>query len=201
MRKWMAGVGAISVAFALCLPATAAPQGKRRKKAPAPITAPIPITADGHISADPAVAPGSGEKIVKVDVKGNLKIDREAILEKIGSKPGASLDDEQVRKDIVAIHKLGYFDEIKVDMDAGTLTYTVKERPAINRIIFFGNDQISTDDLKGVLSIKTYDIYDENLVRESVRKLQKHYEDKGYYLAIGYSSSHIVNISFTPPVT
>ncbi|MGZ3656262.1 MAG: outer membrane protein assembly factor BamA [Bdellovibrionota bacterium] len=186
MRKWMAGVGAISVAFALCLPAAAAPH--RRGKKSAPVTSPIPLNADGSVSADPAVSKGSGEKILKVDVKGNLKIDREAILEKIGSKAGDSLDDEQVRKDIVAIHKLGYFDEIKVDMDGGTLTYIVKERPAINRIIFFGNDQISTDDLKGVLSIKTYDIYDENLVRESVRKLQKHYEDKGYYLAkIDYS--------------
>jgi outer membrane protein insertion porin family len=130
----------------------------------------------------------TGEKVDKIDVKGNLKIDREAILEKIGSKAGQPLDEEQVRKDIVAIHKLGYFDDIKVDLDNGVLTFTVKERPAINRIIFFGNDQVSTDDLKNNLSIKTYDIYDENLVRESVRKLQKYYEDKGFYLAkIDYS--------------
>jgi len=130
----------------------------------------------------------SGEKVQKVDVRGNQKIDREAIIEKIGTKAGDSLDEEQVRKDIVSIHKLGYFDEIKVDLEGGTLFFTVKERPAINRIIFFGNDQISTDDLKGVLTVKTYDIYDENLVRESVRKLQKHYEDKGYYLAkVDYS--------------
>ena len=38
-------------------------------------------------------------------------LDREAIIEKIGTKAGDTLDEEQVRKDIVAIHKLGYFDE------------------------------------------------------------------------------------------
>lgn len=189
MRKWSVGV----MAAVLCLStvAYAAPKAKHPKKAPT--TAPIPIDASGKPiqevpSPDGANNALSGEKITKVDVKGNLKIDRDAILDKIGSKAGQNVDDEQVRKDIVAIHKLGYFDDIKVDMDGGTLTYTVKERPAINRIIFFGNDQISTDDLKGVLTLKTYDIYDENLVRESVRKLQKHYEDKGYYLAkIDYS--------------
>lgn len=128
------------------------------------------------------------ERIQAIDVRGNLKIDREAILEKVGSKAGDILSDAQVRKDIESIHKLGYFDNIQADFENGTLRFMVKERPAIYRIIFFGNEQISTDDLKGVLSVKTYDIYDENLVRDSVRKLLKHYEDKGYYLAkVDYS--------------
>lgn len=130
----------------------------------------------------------AAERIQKIEITGNQKIDREAILEKVGSKSGDILSDEQVRKDIESIHKLGYFDSIQADFENGTLRFTVKERPAIYRIVFFGNEQISTDDLKNVLSVKTYDIYDENLVRDSVRKLLKHYEDKGYYLAkIDYS--------------
>ncbi len=121
--------------------------------------------------------------VQKIEIRGNEKIDKEAILEKIGSKPNTALDSEQVKSDINAIHRLGYFDSIQVEFVNGTLIYSVKERPAIYRIVFFGNDQISTDDLKNVLTLKTFDIYDENLVRESVRKLQKHYEDKGYFLA------------------
>jgi len=159
--------------------------GKKLVFAGAIIALAFPYSAQSAPRATPIDSTGSvvGEKVMKIDVRGNQKIDREAILEKIGTKVGDSLDEEQVRKDILSIHRLGYFDEIKVDIEGGTLFYTVKERPAIQRIVFFGNDQISTDDLKNVLTIKTYDIYDENLVRESVRKLQKHYEDKGYYLA------------------
>ncbi len=135
-----------------------------------------------------SVRSAQGETLQKIEIKGNQKIDREAILEKIGSVLGQPLSDDQVRQDIVAIHKLGYFDSIQADFENGSLIFTVKERPAIYRIVFFGNDQISTDDLKGVLTVKTYDIYDENLVRESVRKLSKHYEDKGFYLAkVSYS--------------
>jgi outer membrane protein insertion porin family len=167
----VASGSAIWIVLALSLSANGAP--KTRK---APKKRPVAAAPQVDVAA-------SGERIDKVDVRGNQKIDREAILEKIGSKAGTTVDEEQVRRDIVAIHKLGYFDDIKVDIEGGTLIFTVKERPAINRIIFFGNDQISTDDLKNVLTVKTYDIYDENLIRESVRKLQKHYEDKGYYLA------------------
>jgi outer membrane protein insertion porin family len=134
------------------------------------------------ISSEP-VAPGRGERIQKIEIRGNQKIDREAVLEKVKSAVGTNVSDEQVRQDIVAIHKLGYFDSIQADIENGTLIFTVKERPAIYRIVFTGNDQLSTDDLKGSLSIKTYDIYDENLVRESMRKLTKFYEDKGFYLA------------------
>jgi outer membrane protein insertion porin family len=135
-----------------------------------------------------SAAPSAAESVQKIEVRGNKKIDREAILEKITSKVGEVLSAEKVRGDIVAIHKLGYFDSIQTDFEGGTLIFTVKERPAIYRIVFFGNEQISTDDLKGVLTVKTYDIYDENLVRESVRKLTKHYEDKGFYLAkVDYS--------------
>jgi outer membrane protein insertion porin family len=126
---------------------------------------------------------GSAELIKSIDVRGQKKVEKEAILEKVGSAKGSSLLEEQVRSDIKSIHRLGFFDSITAEFENGVLLFTVKERPSIERIVFFGNEEISTDDLKGQLSVKTYDIFDENLVRDSVRKLQKFYEDKGFYLA------------------
>jgi outer membrane protein insertion porin family len=166
----------VIVMLGLAVSSEAAPERARARAKP---VASVPAES---------AAPTAAESIQKIEVRGNKKIDREAILEKITSKVGEVLSAEKVRGDIVAIHKLGYFDSIQTDFEGGTLIFTVKERPAIYRIVFFGNEQISTDDLKGVLTVKTYDIYDENLVRESVRKLTKHYEDKGYYLAkVDYS--------------
>ena len=175
----------VAGAFALFLACTsiaiAAPKKRKPRLMPNP-------AASAPSEQAPSLPVKPGEKIQKIEIAGNKKIDREAILEKIGSGMGKDLSEDQVRKDIAAIHKLGYFDSVTVDFDAGTLKYTVKERPAIFRIMFFGNDQVSTDDLKSTLSIKTYDIYDENLVRDSARKLTKYYEDKGFYLAkVDYS--------------
>jgi outer membrane protein insertion porin family len=134
-------------------------------------------------SASGEVSNNAGGIIKKIEVKGNRKIEKDAIIEKLLSKEGESLSRDKVHDDIVALHKLGYFDSVSVDYEGGTLTYTLKERPTIQRIIFFGNDQITTDDLKALLTVKAYDLYDENIVRESVRKLTQHYEEKGYYLA------------------
>jgi outer membrane protein insertion porin family len=166
-------------------PAAPTPKAFRGKVKPAPAKRAPKKAGSAKSDSTPAVseASDSGEVIKKIEIRGNKKIDREAIADKIKSSVGSAVSDAAVRQDIVAIHKLGYFDSIQADIENGTLIYTLKERPAISRIVFVGNDQISTDDLKGTLAVKTYDIYDENLIRESVRKLTKYYEDKGFYLA------------------
>ena len=123
------------------------------------------------------------EVVQTIKIAGNNKIEPEAILEKLIVRVGQPLSKKKIREDILTLHKTNFFDSVSVDFFNGTLTYTVKERPTVVRVLFIGNEQVSTDDLKNVLTIKTYDLFDENLVRESARKLEKTYEDKGYYLA------------------
>src|SRR5262249_35108169 len=45
------------------------------------------------------------------------------------------------------------------------------------------NERISTNDLKDVTKVKEWSIFDANKVKEDVALIQKHYEEKGYYLA------------------
>lgn len=156
--------------------ATAAPKKKRAGSA-----------------AAAAAGNASGEEIIQaIEVKGNRKVEKEAILAKIGSAKGKALQAETVREDIQALHKLGYFNSVVVEFENGVLRYTVRERPTISKILFLGNSEASTDDLKEVLKVKTYNLYDENLVRESANKLVKYYEDKGFYLAkVTYETKEI----------
>ena len=51
------------------------------------------------------------------------------------------------------------------------------------KIEFEGNERVSTSDLKDVVKVKEYSILDVNKVKEDVALIQKHYEDKGFYLA------------------
>ena len=54
----------------------------------------------------------SAEKVAGILVKGNLKIETDAIKAKIGTAVGEPLSIEQVRQDIKRIHEMGYFDDI-----------------------------------------------------------------------------------------
>ena len=126
---------------------------------------------------------GSSSRIRSIQVLGNKRIETAAILRQIGSKKGKNLSRRTVQQDIKKLHGLGYFRSIQVYFKKGVLTYRIEERPSIRRILFIGNDEVDTNDLKEVLKIKTYEIFDENLVRHSVREIQNYYKDKGFYLA------------------
>ena len=128
------------------------------------------------------------EKISEVKTVGLHRIERDAILEKISSKPGKGFLEENTRRDIESLYDMGYFDNIEIRKEGTaasglTLTFTFQERPVVNEIVFEGNEKITTSDLEEVIKVKKWSILDVTKAQSDVDLLQKHYEDKGYYLA------------------
>lgn len=129
----------------------------------------------------------SSPQIAKIEIIGNRKIETDAILVRLKSAEGKPLDREMIREDIQALFKMNYFSNVQVERvlsDVGlVLRFTVVEKPTIAEIVFEGNSEIKNDDLAGAIGIKAYEISDLAKVKESVEKLRKLYEDKGYFLA------------------
>ncbi len=125
--------------------------------------------------------------VVEVKTTGLKRIERDAIMEKIVSKPGTEFSTETVHSDIEALYGMGYFDDIIISKDTApngvVLTFDFKERPVINEILFEGNEKISTNDLEEAIKVKKWSILDVNKVQADIEILQKQYEEKGYYLA------------------
>lgn len=135
-----------------------------------------------------------GKKVQEIQVVGLKRIELDAVLNKIKTKKGEKLQLSLIETDISEIYKMGYFDDIEVTAEnvSGGLRvqYELRERPVISKIIFEGNEQIDTDDLQEVVKVKEWSILDINRVREDTEKIQKHYEERGYYLAkVGYELS------------
>lgn len=142
------------------------------------------------------------EIVNRIKIEGNRRIEKQAILEKIGSRVGRRLSPRRVEKDIRALHKLGFFNSVRVDFEKGVLIYKFVELPTIQKIFFEGNSEVSTEDLEEAIKVSVYGIYDEVKVHESIRELAKLYEGKGFYLAkISYDLLHnkkegTVNLTF-----
>jgi outer membrane protein insertion porin family len=126
-------------------------------------------------------------KIDAIEVLGNKKVEKEAILEKIGSRPGITLDNYLVRRDIEKIYAMKYFETVEAHEEKrgnkNILIFKLKEKPIISKIVFEGNDELSEDDLKGQLKTKAFSIVDINTIKVDVGALAKFYEEKGYFLA------------------
>tara|TARA_R110002072_G_scaffold534_6_gene3823 strand:+ start:2968 stop:5256 length:2289 start_codon:yes stop_codon:yes gene_type:complete len=126
-------------------------------------------------------------RISEVRVKGLKKVESEAILEKISSKKGLMLTNYLLRKDIEKIYSLKYFEWVEAHRrrvkGRNILEFIVKEKPIISKIIFEGNDEIDEDDLKSEMKTKDFAILDINTIKNDLDKIQKQYEEKGFYLA------------------
>lgn len=124
--------------------------------------------------------------VKSIDVVGNRKIEKEAILYKLKTKLNQPFNSQQIEEDIKAIYEIGYFEDIRVDIqeieEGLALTYLLKERPLIKKISFQGNKEISNDTLQEKISIKTGTVFNPFLVEQNLQNLLQYYRDEGHYL-------------------
>ncbi len=142
------------------------------------------------VLAEPKVQLGERKDlftISKVEVVGIKKVEIEAIKEKISSKPGLVVDNYIIQADIKKIYKMNFFEFVEAHAEGSgpsrVLKFVVKEKPIVSKIVIEGNDGIDDDELKGQLETKQFSILDINKIKNDLGKLQKHYEEKGFYLA------------------
>ena len=99
---------------------------------------------------------------------------------------GGNFSEQQVTADIQALYKMGYFVQIQATKEVTSgglnLEYTVVEKPTISEVIFEGNADLKAEDLEKETALKNYEILNTTKIKEAVVKLEKHYEDKGFYL-------------------
>lgn len=126
-------------------------------------------------------------KVRRITIEGQKKIEVDAIAARIQSKEGQNYSADQVAKDVESLFKSGYFNNIEVYREtsgaAVDLIYRVQEKPSIAEIFFEGNSELKDEDLTSAIGIKTFEIVNLGKLREAQEKLQKMYEDKGYFLA------------------
>jgi outer membrane protein insertion porin family len=122
-----------------------------------------------------------------IKIEGQKKLEVDAILARIKSKEGGTYSTEQVRDDVVNLFALGYFNNIEVHKEVVgqniDLVFRVIEKPSISEIVYEGNSEIKDEDLSEATGLKAFQIISMSKVREAQEKIQKQYEDKGYFLA------------------
>lgn len=141
--------------------------------------------------------------VTSFEVQGQKRLEKDAILAKIVSQLNQPLDSEKVRQDILNLFATGYFESVDVNFDKGVLYYIVHEKPVLAELKFEGNKELKSDELQEASGYKTFEIFNQAKLKESIDKMLKLYEDKGFYLVriepviTTSDSGDRVNLSFT----
>lgn len=123
--------------------------------------------------------------IVSIAPEGNERIDSGAILRNISSRSGDFYDPEQLRNDIKSIFKMGYFDDVRVNVEdtakGKKIIFEVKEKPVISLVTISGQSKLKEEDIREVISIMPNTILNPNRIREAEKNIQALYKSKGFY--------------------
>jgi outer membrane protein insertion porin family len=127
-----------------------------------------------------------------IEIRGLKRIDENAVKNKITQRQGEAISQEKTNDDIKNIYKLGYFDDVRAEIEPFEggikLIYVVKEKPTIVKIELQGNEEFDDAKLKEKMTITSGAIADSVLIQENAAKLRAFYEEEGYWL------SHIVPV-------
>lgn len=131
------------------------------------------------------------QKVVRIDVVGNERIDKGVVTNAVKTKVGDPYDPAAVAEDLKSIYKTGFFTDVMVDAkdtDEGkAITFVVVERAPVSAVYISGNKKVKTEDIRDKIKTRAGSVLNIEKVRESVNEIKKFYASKGYYAAkVGY---------------
>jgi outer membrane protein insertion porin family len=131
--------------------------------------------------------PVSEDLVAEVQVRGNRRIETNAILARVSIRPGDPFDPARIAEDVREIHGLGFFRNVQViseeSIDGRILIFDVEENPVVRQVTLAGNESIDGDKIRDVLTITTGATLDLPLLFENTERIEALYRADGYYLA------------------
>ena len=129
----------------------------------------------------------SGVTVQSIGIEGNQRIDESAILGRITLKKGDQISTVIAREQIQRIYDMGFFDDVEVQTESVPngvkVKFLVKEKPFTVEIVFDGNEELSKDKLKEVVSLQSQVFLDRKEVKASAEKIRDEYQKEGYHNA------------------
>ncbi|MBK9031950.1 MAG: outer membrane protein assembly factor BamA [Myxococcales bacterium] len=130
----------------------------------------------------------AGRPIDRIQFRGNRKVEADTIRLALTSKVGATIDPAKIRDDVRAMWKMGFFSDVVVEAElapggGAILTFAVKEKPSVRKILIDGAGEVGLDKINEVLDLDRDTILDITKVKANRDKIAELYNQKGYYLA------------------
>jgi len=126
--------------------------------------------------------------VTAIEIKGAKRIEEGAVRSRLSQRVGAQLSQEKTTDDITTIYKMGYFSDVKVEIEpfegGVKAVYILKEKPTVIKVDFQGNKEFDDAKMKEIVTLNPGAIADVTLINDNAAKLRAFYEDEGYYFAL-----------------
>ena len=142
----------------------------------------------GFLVTLPAWATAEDTIVTLIEVQGNRRIEAATILAKIKTREGAVFSPSQLKDDIRTLYQLGHFEDVQVKTEGFErglkVIFWVKEKPLIREISYEGNNDLSAEKLKEIVTLLPRTAFNLQLIQDNAEKIRTKYEDSGFYHAV-----------------
>jgi outer membrane protein insertion porin family len=160
MRSWFASALALTAsAGAIVAAQEVAPVAKAWAQQPAPV-------------------------ISRILVEGNQRIEARTVISYLLIKPGDVFDADRVNLSIRALSATGLFSDIQFELRGTDLVVRVIENPIINRVIFEGNNAVTTERLEEETEAEPRQTFTLSRVEQDVQRILEVYRRAGRFAAV-----------------
>ena len=125
--------------------------------------------------------------VESITVQGNQRIEAAAILGNVTLKTGDPLTTTVTQEQIRLVYDMGFFDDVQVQTETKpkgvAVIFVVQEKPFVTDIVFDGNDALSDDKLKEMITLKNQVFLDQQEIKLSAEKIRAEYQKDGYHKA------------------
>lgn len=115
-----------------------------------------------------------------IQFEGLYRLSPTTATEMLGFAKGSSLNIDKVNASISAFYAQGYFNDVWVEEQNGTIIYHFSEKPAIAKVDFTGYGESEKEKFVDVVGVKKGDIFDEAKIEAAKKRIIKKVEADGY---------------------
>ncbi len=125
--------------------------------------------------------------VADIQIRGLKILDPDAILMRLSTAKGDSIDEKIINQEIKRLWDTGYFSDVSASIERSgqglRLVFTVVEKPRIDDVQVNGSDEVSKSDILAAMSSKTGAVLNEKMLSQDIQKITDLYRKKGFYLA------------------
>ncbi|UCE87226.1 MAG: outer membrane protein assembly factor BamA, partial [Deltaproteobacteria bacterium] len=145
------------------------------------------VVPEGTLEPALPAAVGPRVSVAEVRVRGNQRIEADAIRARVSTRAGDPYRPEQIAQDLREVYALGFFRNVRVFASDGVegriVTFEVEENPVVRQVSITGNESIDSEKIRDALTLTTGSTLDLPLLYENRARIEALYRAQGYYLA------------------
>ena len=128
-----------------------------------------------------ASAPAAPERIARILVEGNQRIEPDTVLSYLLVQPGDPWDEQRLDLSIKTLFNTGLFADVRLQQRGGDLVVQVTENPIINQVLFEGNRALATDRLEKETQARPRAVFTQARAQQDVQRLIEVYRRSGRF--------------------